>query len=184
MAPKKAGKKGGGGKASKSKSNVVEAGPIKKDKKSSSSFLVSALPGLILAIAAALYFRLGDGNNAGTNTTDVGKDASSSSSSSSSSGSTHNLITPNPGSWADGYYTTQSISDQSAPSTHALIYPNGGFGEPQMMSFSNNEEFLALGRLYNDLGQIVQSRDHFRNGTALYAGPDKAGTHFQWPAGK
>lgn len=39
-----------------------------------------------------------------------------------------------------------------------------------------------MGRIYNDLGQIVQSPSHFRNGTALYYGPEKPGTHFQWPA--
>jgi len=111
-----------------------------------------------------------------------------------SSYSSRKLKSPIPGSWTDGYYTTQSIvvttddddddggDQQNVPSTHALLYENGGYGTPTMIEFENDEEFLKWGRLYNDLGQIVQSPLHFRNGTALYKGPEEAGTHFQWPA--
>mmetsp|Transcript_19373 Transcript_19373/g.39192 ORF Transcript_19373/g.39192 Transcript_19373/m.39192 type:complete len:479 (-) Transcript_19373:323-1759(-) len=58
----------------------------------------------------------------------------------------------------------------------------GGDDEPELAAFRNEEEFLALGRLYNDLGQIVQSPSHLVNGTVLYRGPTMAGRHFQWPA--
>mmetsp|Transcript_1650 Transcript_1650/g.3936 ORF Transcript_1650/g.3936 Transcript_1650/m.3936 type:complete len:484 (-) Transcript_1650:79-1530(-) len=94
------------------------------------------------------------------------------------------LIVPEAGSWTDGYYTTEEVSTPAA--THALLYPNGGGGggddEPELAAFRNEEEFLALGRLYNDLGQIVQSPSHLVNGTVLYRGPTMAGRHFQWPA--
>jgi len=98
--------------------------------------------------------------------------------------SSRQLLNPSAGSWTDGYYTTGSLPDQPYPSTHALVYPNGGLGEPAPVSFKSEDEFLALGRLYNDLGQIVQSPWHFVNGTALYLGPTKPGLHFQYPAVK
>ena len=72
---------------------------------------------------------------------------------------------PKPGSWDDGYYSSP-IPDQDIPSTYAIIYPNGGIGEPSEAIFETEQEFLSAGRLYNDLGQIVQSRFHFENGTA------------------
>ena len=98
--------------------------------------------------------------------------------------SSRQLLSPSAGSWTDGYYTTESLPNQPFQSTHALIYPNGGLGEPALITFKNEDEFLALGRLYNDLGQIVQSPWHFVNGTALYLGPTKPGLHFQYPAVK
>lgn len=139
----------------------------KSTTKTSSSFLLSAIP-VVLAIAVALYYRQNDKNG----TQDV----------SQSSSKTRQLLNPQKGTWTEGYYTTDAISDQSYPSTHALLYQNGGVGEPTMIEFSNDDEFLKLGRVYNDKGQIVQSPTHFRNGTALYKGPTTPGTHFQWPA--
>ncbi len=151
-----------------SPSMTVEAVPLKRWN-SLHSFLLSALPGVIIAIAATLWFRSSDGG------VGVGR---------SSDSVEAPLIHPSPGSWTYGYYTTQSVSGEANPSTHALLYPNGGGGEPELVSFANREDFLKLGRLYNDLGQIVQSPSHFLNGTALYKGPEKPGTHFQWPAGE
>jgi hypothetical protein len=58
------------------------------------------------------------------------------------------------------------VPDQNIPSTYAIIYSNGGIGEPTEAIFETEQEFLSAGRLYNDLGQIVQSRFHFENGTA------------------
>jgi len=167
-----AGKKGQKGQKSKSSGKTAPKATVTaiavKKKKPSSSFFPSALPGIILAVATALWYRVGDGGNSPNPTEGA------------SSHSSRQLLSPKPGSWTDGYYTTQPA--QSTPSTHALLYPNGGYGEPELISFSSDEEFLGLGRLYNDLGQIVQSPLHFLNGTALYRGPDKPGTHFQWPA--
>lgn len=171
MAAKKAQKGKGGGGKSKSNGATITAVPVKGA--SSSSFFLSAVPGIIVAVAVALYYRAGNGGSGGPNT-----------SSAQPSYSSRELLSPKPGTWTEGYYTTEPVPSQAAPSTHALLYPNGGAGEPEPVSFSNEEEFLGLGRLYNDLGQIVQSPWHFRNGTALYKGPDKPGTHFQWPAGE
>ncbi|KAL3810907.1 hypothetical protein ACHAXA_008757 [Cyclostephanos tholiformis] len=132
------------------------------------------IPGIVIGIAAAIWTRGG------------GKDAmveiAHQPDVSSTQISSRQLLNPSPGSWTDGYYTTEDVAGQSNPSTHARLYPNGGGGEPEFVSFSNDEEFLALGRLYNDLGQIVQSPMHFLNGTDLYRGPVNPGTHFQWPA--
>ena len=136
-----------------------------KSNKGVSSFHLSAIPGIIIAIAAAFYSRSGD-SDGNRSTQDVSRQ----------------LLSPKEGSWTDGYYTTRPIPDQSYPSTHALLYPNGGIGEPTMVHFTNDDEFTKLGRLYNDKGQIVQSPFHFANGTALYRSPTKQGTHFQWPA--
>ena len=134
----------------------------------SSSLATLSLPGIIFAIGAAyMYHRGTDTPVAPSN--DIVPPQSS-----------RQLISPDPVSWTDGFYTTTTV--QKDPSTHALLYNNGGLGEPELVSFTNDEEFLALGRLYNDLGQIVQSPHHFANATILYRGPSKAGTHFQWPA--
>lgn len=167
----KRGKKGkANGEKQQKPSITVKAVPV-KGKSASSSFFLSSLPGIILAVAAALWYRVGDsGINSGNNA-----------SSSQSTYSSRKLASPKFGSWTDGYYTTKSVPGATPP-THVLLYPNGGFGEPEMIAFSSEEEFLSLGRLYNDLGQIVQSPLHFLNGTALYRGPEKPGTHFQWPA--
>lgn len=152
-----------------------------KSPSSSSAVSLTALPGVVFAVAAALWYRAGDGGSGTTNlANNGGVDSSSSQQSSSSS---RRLLSPKPGGWTDGYYTTDADPAQSlVPSTHALLYPNGGCGEPELVDFATDGEFLRLGRLYNDRGQIVQSPSHFRNGTALYRGPGRAGTHFQWPA--
>lgn len=144
-------KKGQKGKASSGKkqhSNGSNGAVSVKNKSSSSSsnfILSAALPGLILAIAAALWHRVGDSSDSSPNGT----------SHVYSSYSSRELKTFKPGTWNDGYYTTEIT--QSTPSTHALLYPNGGIGEPEVISFASEDEFLNLGRLYNDLGQIVQS---------------------------
>jgi hypothetical protein len=141
-----------------------------------SSICLKSIPGI--AIAIAVLWTRGGGKDAPTvdivNQPDV----------SSTQMTSRQLLNPSPGSWIDGYYTTDNVVDQPYPSTHARLYPNGGGGEPEFVSFSNDEEFLALGRLYNDLGQIVQSPLHFLNGSDLYMGPVNPGTHFQWPAGE
>ena len=146
----------------KSREAAAEAGK----KTSYSSFFLTSVLGVIIAIAAALWTRRGGGKESPTRI------------------SSRQLLNPSPGSWTDGYYTTETVPGQPNPSTHAILYPNGGGGEPEVVSFSNDEEFLSLGRLYNDLGQIVQSPTQFPNGTALYRGPVKLGTHYQWPAGE
>lgn len=140
-------KKGQKGKASSGKKQHSNgsngAVSVKSKSSSSSNFILSAaLPGLILAIAAALWHRVGDSSNSSPNHV-------------YSSYSSRELKSFKPGTWNDGYYTTEIT--QSTPSTHALLYPNGGIGEPEVISFASEEEFLNLGRLYNDLGQIVQS---------------------------
>jgi hypothetical protein len=152
---------------------AAEAG---KKKTSHSSFFLTSVTGVIIAIAAALWTRVGGGK-------DAIKNANQSNASPTQIPS-RQLLNPSPGSWTDGYYTTETVPGQPNPSTHAILYPNGGGGEPEFVSFSNDEKFLAMGRLYNDLGQIVQSPTQFPNGTALYRGPDKLGTHYQWPAGE
>ena len=131
-------------------------------KSSSSLLFVLSVPGIMFAIGVAFQLQC------------HGK------STSSSTLPPRKLISPEPGSWTDGYYTTQPVS--LTPSTHALLYPNGGSGIPELVAFSDDDEFLSLGRLYNDLGQIVQSPTHFVNGSALYRGPSKLGTHFVWPS--
>jgi prolyl 4-hydroxylase len=82
--------------------------------------------------------------------------------------------------WTHGYYA-DLVSN--APASHARMYPNGGGGTPVLVSFGSDADFEQLGRLYNDHGQIVLSRLHFVDNTALYRGPASPGTHFQWPAG-
>ena len=160
MAGKK-GKKGSKGGAGKSGGKGKAAsGAVKKSSLPSRWIIVSALPGILLAIAAALWPR------------------------GSKPSSARGLVAPRRGSWTDGFYTAVDAPGQSVPSTHALLFPNGGGGDPAPVSFSSEGEFLALGRLYNDRGQIVRSPRHFENGTALYRGPEAPGTHFQWPAGE
>jgi hypothetical protein len=148
-----------------------------KGSESSSSSLASlSLPGLIAAMAAAFVYPVYR-----SQTISYSTDSSvPSQHHSSSSYSSRQLISPSPGSWTDGFYTT--IPTQAEPSTHALLYDNGGIGTPTPVSFLTDDEFLSLGRLYNDLGQIVQSPTHFPNNTALYRGPTAPGTHFQYPA--
>ena len=173
MTAPKSGRQKGTGSGKESPPNMtVEAVPLKK--KSVYSFFLSALPGIVIAIAASFWFRGGSDGKVGRQNASV----------LSSDSVDESLKHPSPGSWTHGYYTTQVVSDESNPSTHALLYPNGGGGDPEIVSFANRDEFLKLGRLYNDLGQIVQSPLHFLNGTALYKGPTKPGTHFQWPAGE
>lgn len=142
-----------------------------KSSDSSSSLPALSLPGLILAIGAVYIYHF---QSSSSENVPVSNDVVEPPS--------RKLLSPQPGSWTDGFYTTEPVPNQNYPSTHALLYENGGIGEPTLVSFSNDEEFLSLGRLYNDLGQIVQSPSHFSNGTALYRGPTKPGTHFQWPA--
>lgn len=154
---------------------TVEAVPLKRN--SLYSFVLSALPGVIIAIAVTVWSRSGGGGGGS-----IGHQQDAIVRSSEFFDAP--LLHSSPGSWTYGYYTTQVVTDKANPSTHALLYPNGGGGDPEVVSFANREEFLKLGRLYNDLGQIVQSPFHFLNGTALYRGPEKPGTHFQWPAGE
>eukprot|EP00584_Thalassiosira_punctigera_P004360 CAMPEP_0172533672 /NCGR_PEP_ID=MMETSP1067-20121228/6287_1 /TAXON_ID=265564 ORGANISM="Thalassiosira punctigera, Strain Tpunct2005C2" /NCGR_SAMPLE_ID=MMETSP1067 /ASSEMBLY_ACC=CAM_ASM_000444 /LENGTH=492 /DNA_ID=CAMNT_0013318337 /DNA_START=38 /DNA_END=1516 /DNA_ORIENTATION=+ len=161
---------------------TVTAIPVKIKPSSSSPSFMIALPGIVLAVAAALWYSSGDGGINGTNSTAEDGGVEPPATQQQSSHSSRRLLSPNPGSWTDGYYTIRPVEGQPLPSTQALLYPNGGHGEGEPISFSSDKEFLALGRLYNDLGQIVQSPSHFRNGTALYRGPDRPGTHFQWPA--
>jgi hypothetical protein len=130
--------------------------------KTSSLFSSSSLPGIILAAGVAFWYRYqlssGEKNNVGIN-------SGSTTSGGNQQPPPQSYYTPTPGSWDDGYYSSP-IPGQNFPSTHAMIYPNGGIGEPTEANFENEEEFLSAGRLYNDLGQIVQSRFHFENGTA------------------
>eukprot|EP00804_Cyclotella_cryptica_P010213 CCRYP_013830-RA/>CCRYP_013830-RA protein AED:0.44 eAED:0.44 QI:0/0/0/1/1/1/3/0/483 len=170
-----AAKKVKGGNSSATMNGKVEGAEEtskRKNNPTSSSLPALSVPGIILAIGAAyIYHARGKISENVSFSSNVWEAPSS-----------RKLITPPPGSWTDGFYTTEPVAHQKGPSTHALLYQNGGIGEPELVSFSNDEEFLSLGRLYNDLGQIVQSPSHFINGTALYRGPAKAGTHFQWPA--
>jgi len=167
-----------GGKAGGNKSSYITAVAAKNSSSSSSSspfiLIRSALPGIILAAAGALWSRVSWNNETDDKSSvqppsDVPPERELA-----------NMLNPKPGTWSHGYYTTED-ADQAASSTHALMYQNGGGGEPELISFSSEDDFFSHGRLYNDLGQIVQSRAHFLNGTALYEGPQVAGTHFQWP---
>ena len=119
------------------------------------SLFSSSLPGIIIAVGIAFWFGAGGENNA----------INRASSSSSEIQSSPPYYIPKPGSWDEGYYSSP-IPDQDFPSTYAIIFPNGGIGEPTEAIFETEEEFLSAGRLYNDLGQIVQNRFHFENGTA------------------
>uniref|UniRef100_A0A7S2Q2T0 Fe2OG dioxygenase domain-containing protein n=2 Tax=Skeletonema marinoi TaxID=267567 RepID=A0A7S2Q2T0_9STRA len=152
-------------KGRKTKAEEATSQPLKAS-------LSSSLPGIILAAGIAFWRYHSSGENVVINR---------SSSSSSDVTQSPPYYNPKPGSWDDGYYSSP-VPDQNIPSTYAIIYPNGGIGEPTEAIFETEQEFLSAGRLYNDLGQIVQSRFHFENGTALYSGPTKPGTHFQWPA--
>ena len=137
-------------KGRKTKAEEATSQPLKAS-------LSSSLPGIILAAGIAFWYRYhSNGENVVIN-----------SSSSSSSGVTQSppYYNPKPGSWDDGYYSSP-VPDLNIPSTYAIIYPNGGIGEPTEAIFETEQEFLSAGRLYNDLGQIVQSRFHFENGTA------------------
>ena len=165
MVGKKTKQQSKGGASSNGKSN----GSQMKSNQTLATLASLSLPGIILAIGAAYMYHSGNDVDVASTNVNVAPQQSS-----------RKLYSPSPGSWTDGFYTTNAV--QKDPSTHALLYENGGFGEPAFVSFANDEEFLALGRLYNDLGQIVQSPSHFVNGTNLYRGPTKPGTHFQWPA--
>lgn len=132
--------------------------------RTSSSLASLSLPGIIVAVGVAYMYRSrrSDLSNVMPDDAELHQQTPS-----------RELFSPSPGSWTDGFYTTNAVA--KVPSTHALLYQNGGMGEPELVSFLNDEEFFALGRLYNDLGQIVQSPSHFLNGTALYRGPTKPG---------
>ena len=87
--------------------------------------------------------------------------------------------------WSDGYFAEEVVVDgdsASAAPRNAVLLPNGGDGAPAAVTLSSDEEFAALGRVYNDVGQIVPSMRHFANGSTLYRAPTKKGRHFQWPA--
>jgi len=150
----------------------------------SSLLLLLAVPGILLA---ALVYRGGTSGPMNASAEKIATANSDTCAANDASCSEHStatgrkLISPEAGSWTDGFYTTKAVSG-SQPSTHALLYPNGGDGEPELSEFATDAEFMALGRLYNDHGQIVQSPSHFVNGTALYRGPTRPGTHFQWPS--
>ena len=149
-----------------------------------SLLLLLAVPGILLA---ALVYRGGTSGPMNASAEEIATANSDTCAANDASCSEHStatgrkLISPEAGSWTDGFYTTKAVSG-SQPSTHALLYPNGGDGEPELAEFATDAEFLSLGRLYNDHGQIVQSPSHFVNGTALYRGPTRPGTHFQWPS--
>lgn len=132
------------------KAKVVEA--------DSQSLLLSlSLPGIVLAAGVALWYQSRSGNNHISGGGGVGN------SDSVLQQEQPSYYTPTLGSWDDGYYS--SPIDQNFPSTHAILYPNGGIGEPTEAIFQSEEDFLSAGRLYNELGQIVQNRFHFENGT-------------------
>ena len=148
-----------------------------------SLLLLLAVPGILLA---ALVYRGGTSGPMNASAEEIATANSDTCAANDASCSEHSTATgrkliPEAGSWTDGFYTTKAVSG-SQPSTHALLYPNGGDGEPELSEFATDAEFMALGRLYNDHGQIVQSPSHFVNGTALYRGPTRPGTHFQWPS--
>ena len=183
-----AAKKGSGSnkKASTAKKTKTDGSDSRKqsDVTISSLLLLLAVPGILLA---AFVYRGGTSglmNASAEEMASANSDtcaANDASCSEQSAATGRKLISPEAGSWMDGFYTTEAVSG-SQPSTHALIYPNGGDGEPELAEFATDAEFMALGRLYNDHGQIVQSPSHFVNGTALYRGPTRPGTHFQWPS--
>ena len=150
----------------------------------SSLLLLLAVPGILLA---ALVYRGGTSGPMNASAEEIAAANSDTCAANDASCSEHSTATgrklssPEAGSWTDGFYTTKAVSG-SQSSTHALLYPNGGDGEPELAEFATDAEFISLGRLYNDHGQIVQSPSHFVNGTALYRGPTRPGTHFQWPS--
>ena len=125
------------------------------------SLFSSSLPGIILAVGIAFWYRY---QSSGENVVVINSSSSSSTSSSEIQSSPPYYI-PKPGSWDEGYYSSP-IPDQNFPSTYAILFQNGGIGEPTEAIFETEEQFLSAGRLYNDLGQIVQNRFHFENGTA------------------
>ena len=133
----------------KGRSNNISAPSPQPPK---SLFSSSSLPGILLAVGVAVWYRY-QSSSGGTNSINRSKTQPPP------------YYIPKPGSWDDGYYSSP-IADQDFASTHASIYPNGGIGEPTEAYFETDEEFLSAGRLYNELGQIVQSRFHFENGTA------------------
>ena len=148
-----------------------------------SLLLLLAVPGILLA---ALVYRGGTSGPMNASAEEIATANSDTCAANDASCSEHSTATgrkliPEAGSWTDGFYTTKAVSG-SQPSTHALLYPNGGDGEPELAEFATDADFISLGRLYNDHGQIVQSPSHFVNGTALYRGPTRPGTHFQWPS--
>ena len=132
-----------------------------------SSLLMLAVPGIILAAFVYHGGRGGGSTHASAEEMAAGSDTCAANDASCAEQSTtgRKLISPEPGSWTDGFYTTEAVSG-SQLSTHALLYTNGGDGEPELVEFTTEAEILALGRLYNDYGQIVQSPSHFVNGTA------------------
>ncbi|KAL7547672.1 hypothetical protein ACHAWF_010953 [Thalassiosira exigua] len=164
----KGGGGGGGKKNGVAKAAATTAFPAEKASGSggrSTSLLGSSLPGIVLAVAAALWYRSGGDGGGGPAPPQPSR-----------------KLPPARGGFLDGYYTSDRVPDQDGPSTRALLYPNGGIGEPEVASFETDEAFRALGRVYDELGRIVRDRSHFRDGAALYRGPERAGTHFQWPA--
>ncbi len=132
----------------KRRSNISASSP----QPPKSLFSSSSLPGILLAAGVAVWYRYQSSN--GENNSVI-----------RSKTQPPPYYIPKPGSWDDGYYSSP-ITDQDFPSTHASIYPNGGIGQPTEAYFETDEDFLSAGRLYNELGQIVQSRFHFENGTA------------------
>ena len=182
------GKNKGGGKCggkspstTPKKSNKTKAASSKTAKEGGQSSLsISYLVPILVVIGAILYKnQYGSYNEIAQslNTTEALKDVQASIDSLKTAG--NRKLKTGTG-WHDGFYTIEDVV--TVPSTHATLYPNGGNGPGETISIETDEEFLNLGRVYNDMGQIVQSRTHFENGASLYRGPTRAGTHFQWPA--
>jgi hypothetical protein len=142
-------------KAAAAKKGRKTKGQKPPPKPPSASLFSSSLPGIIIAAGIAFWWHQSGGENNVVNRA----------SSSSEIQSSPPYYIPKPGSWDEGYYSSP-VPDQDFPSTYAIIFPNGGIGEPTEAIFETEEEFLSAGRLYNDLGQIVQNRFHFENGTA------------------
>mmetsp|Transcript_26436 Transcript_26436/g.39091 ORF Transcript_26436/g.39091 Transcript_26436/m.39091 type:complete len:482 (-) Transcript_26436:104-1549(-) len=169
--------------ATKKKGEVSKKKEVPPASKSSSSLLFMAIPGVLLAAAASFWY-MQQGAETTTSTPSSHDYLSPQQQQHTTDNRKRKLMDPEPGDWAEGYYTTQAVSSEAA--THMILYPNGGGDENngEVISIPTDSDFHALGRLYNDLGQIVQSRTHFENGTALYRGPTTLGTHFQWPSVK
>ena len=150
------------------KTSPAKKGRKTKDQKATppkppnASLFSSSLPGIILAAGIAFWYRY---QSSGVENNDVVINSSIQSSSTSEIQSPPPYYIPKPGSWDEGYYSSP-IPDQNFPSTYAILFPNGGVGEPTEAFFETEEQFLSAGRLYNELGQIVQNRFHFENGTA------------------
>ena len=160
---------------------------VEVTKKGSSSSLALPPAGMLVVGVAALATLVAYGGAGGDGGGDGGTGGGGGAAAETAYPAVAKQAQAGTGAWTDGYFAEEAGRGDGAAATaaapwHAQVYPNGGDGMPTAIAFSSAEQFTALGRVYNEVGQIVPSLAHFVNGSRLYRAPTQAGRHFQWPA--